>query len=113
MDYTALDFWWKIFLTLLNMGIGVYLFWERHNDGTTRRIGALEADLDARLDNHSSRLAKVEARMELLPDHDDLGGLHERINDMNRGLSTLSGELSGVKTTLNLIHQHLLSGGKR
>lgn len=113
MDYTALDFWWKVSITLLNMGIGVYLFWERHNDSTSRHLDTMEHDLDTRLDNHASRLAKVEASVALLPDHDDLGDLHSRINEVSSGMSNLTGELSGIKTTLNLIHQHLMSGGKR
>lgn len=113
MDYAALDFWWKVSITLLNMGIGIYLFWERHNDGTSRHIDKMETDLDARLDDHASRLAKVEARVELLPSHDDLGDLHERINHVSSGMDTLTGELSGIKTTLNMIHQHLLNGGGR
>lgn len=110
MDYTAADFWWKAFITVINMAIGAYLFWERHNDGTTRRIETLEADLDERLDDHSSRLSKVEARMSLMPSHEDLGDLHERINDVSKGLNTLTGEMTGIKTTLGLIHQHLLNG---
>lgn len=108
-----MDFWWKVFITVINMGIGAYLFWERHNDGTKRRIDVLETDLDDRLDDHSSRLAKVEARMELLPSHEDLGDLHERINDVSKNLNTLTGEMTGVKTTLGLIHQHLLNGGNK
>lgn len=110
MDYAAADFWWKVFLSVINIAIGVYLFWERHNDGTKNRIDRMEADIDTRMDDHSSRLAKVEARIDLLPSHDDLGDLHERINDVAKGLNTITGEMSGIKTTLGLIHQHLLNG---
>lgn len=113
MDYTAADFWWKVFITVINMGIGVYLFWERNNDGTRRRIDTLETDLDTRLDNHASRLAKVESRIEMLPNHEDLSDLHERINEVSKNIHTLTGEMTGIKTTLGLIHQHLLNGGKR
>jgi len=110
-DYTAAEFWWKAFITVINMGIGAYLFWERHNDVTRRRIDVLEADLDGRLDNHATRLSRVESSIEILPNHKDLGALHERINDLSRAVHTLSGEITGIKTTLGLIHQHLLNGG--
>lgn len=113
MDYMAADFWWKAFITVINMGIGAYLFWERHNDVTQRRIDTLETDLDQRLDNHAMRLSRVESRIEMLPSHEDLAALHERINDISRAVHTLSGEMSGIKTTLGLIHQHLLNGGVR
>lgn len=111
MDYSALDFWWKVAITLLNLAIGVYLFWERHNNATSKRIGQLESDVDDRLDGHSTRLAKIEARVDQLPSHDDLGDLHDRINAVAAGMNTMTGELAGVKTTLNLIHQHLLNNG--
>ena len=113
MDYMAADFWWKAFITVINMGIGAYLFWERHNDVTQRRIDALETDLDQRLDGHSVRLSRVESRIEMLPNHEDLGDLHERINEVSKNIHTLTGEMTGAKTTLGLIHQHLLNGGRK
>lgn len=113
MDYTAMDFWWKVVITLINLGIGAYLFWERHNDGTRRRIDDLETDFDARIDVHASRLAKVEARAENSPTHDDLAGIHEKINRVDTSISALSGEFAGVRNLLNTIHQHLLTGGKK
>lgn len=112
LDYAALDFWWKVVLTLINLAIGVYLFWERHNNATTKRIDEMETRLDDRLDDHANRLAKVEAQVEALPDHSDIGDLHERINAVERAVNTMAGELTGIRTTLNLIHQHLLNGGK-
>lgn len=111
MDYTAMDFWWKVFITVINMGIGAYLFWERHNDVTQRRIDTLETDLDGRMDSHATRLSRVESRIEMLPNHADLSDLHERINNVSKNIHTLTGEMTGAKTTLGLIHQHLLNGG--
>lgn len=110
MDYTAMDFWWKVFITLINLGIGVYLFWERHNDGTRRRIDGLETDLDGRMDGHATRLARVEARVEQLPDHNDLAALHSRVTEVAGSVHRLGGEMQGMKTVLNLIHEHLLNG---
>lgn len=106
-----MDFWWKVAITILNLGIGVYLFWERHNDGTTTRISQFEKNTDERLDDHATRLAKAEARLEGLPDHNDIGDLHERINHVGSGMDKLTGELTGIKTTLHLIHEYLLKGG--
>lgn len=111
MDYTAADFWWKVFITVINMGIGAYLFWERHNDVTQRRIDALETGLDERLDGHAVRLSEVESRIEMMPSHKDLSDLHERINEVSKAVHTLYGETTGIRTTLGLIHQHLLNGG--
>jgi hypothetical protein len=65
------------------------------------------------LDDHAVRLSEVESRIEMMPSHEDLGDLHERINDISKAVHTLSGEMTGIKTTLGLIHQHLLNGGGR
>lgn len=112
MDLATMDFLWKVLMTLINLGIGVYLFWERHNDATARRIDRMEKEVDDRMDEHSSRLSRLETQVSQLPDHADMGDLHERINIVTRGVDTISGELTGIRTTLHLIHTHLLSGGK-
>ena len=123
MDYEHAKMWIDLGQFIITGMIGVYLWWERNNDRTQSRIeglkedvGArlkrLEIDSDTRMDDHSARLAKIETRVDQLPGHEHLGDLHDRINDMARGVNLLTGELSGVKTTLNLIHQHLLNGGK-
>ena len=111
MNYQAMTFWWMVGLTLVNAAIGVYLYWERNNNATTKRIDEMEKDVDKRLDGHSTRLSRVESGIKGLPTHKDLADLHERINDVARDINTLTGEATGMKTTLNLIHQYLLNGG--
>jgi Protein of unknown function (DUF2730) len=113
MNYEAYDFWWKILLTVINLGLGAYLFWERHDESIKKRLDKMDSEVDARLDNHASRVAKIEARMEVLPSHDNLGDLHDRINDVSSGMNTMTGELTGIKSTLSLIHNHLLNRGNK
>lgn len=68
MDYSALDFWWKVAITLLNFGIGVYLWYERREDKTSSRIvqivdsiSRLKTDMDTRMDDTRHRLTRLEA----------------------------------------------------
>ena len=109
INYSALDFWWKVAITLLNLAIGLYLFWERHNDANKRRIDTMEDDMDTRLENHGARLANIEAKLGDMPSHEDIGHVHDRITRLGEDVKLITGEMSGIKTTLNLIHQHLLN----
>lgn len=63
------------------------------------------------LDDHAVRLSELESHLEMMPGHKDIGDLHERINEVSKSVHTLTGEMTGIKTTLGLIHQHLLNGG--
>jgi len=105
MDYTAMDFWWKVFITIINLGIGAYLFWERNNNSTRNRIDSLETDVDGRLDKHGERITKLEGG----PTHGRIDEAHARITDVARAVSGMAGEMQGMKTVLNLIHDHLLN----
>lgn len=113
IDYGALDFWWKVAITLLNLAIGLYLFWERHNDAGKRRIDSMERDMDTRLDNHGARLAKIEAKIDDMPSHDDIGHVHDRITGVGENVKLMTGEMTGIKTLLHTIHQHLLNGSTK
>ncbi len=111
MDYAALDFWWKVSITLMNAGMGLYLYLVNRNRVTNERIGTLQTNVDLRLDNHTERLARLEQDVRHAPTHDDLKRLHARIDEMTGSMRRLEGEFSGANHTLSLIHEHLLNGG--
>lgn len=70
------------------------------------------SDLDRLVADHRERIGKLEATVNQGPTHEDLAGLHERINDLGASVSTLAGEFKGANHTLELIHSFLLNGGK-
>lgn len=74
-----------------------------------KRLSLLESGLK----ETDNRLSRAESALEALPGHDDLGKLYERVNALAEGIQALSGEFSGAKHTLNLLHQFLLEGGRR
>ena len=111
MDYTAADFWWKVLITVMNMAIGVYLFWERNNNATKNRIDTLEEDMDDRLDDHSGRLMRVETQVKHLPQVADLEKLYERVRTVDHTTTKMEGEFQEVRRTLGLIHSYLMTKG--
>lgn len=102
-DWLSLGF--QILQALLTLCIGIYVYVSNKNKVT-------EDDFDERLDRHGLRITKLETRAENSPTHDDLKSIHEKVNQVNTNISTLSGEFSGVRNLLNTIHHHLLENGK-
>lgn len=112
MDYTAADFWWKVAITLINLAIGAYLFWERNNNATTVRINTMETGIDERLDAHSVRLTRVETQVQHLPQTSDLDKLYERVRTVDHTTTKMEGEFQEVRRTLGLIHSYLMTKEK-
>lgn len=112
MDYTAADFWWKVAITVINLGIGAYLFWERNNNATSQRITTLETDIDTRLDDHAGRLMRVETQVQHLPQTADLEKLYERVRTVDHTTTKMEGEFQEVRRTLGLIHTYLMTKEK-
>lgn len=103
----------KTALMVINMlgtlAIGTWLYLEKRSDKTNARID----DAEKTLKGHATKLAKLEVGSENAPTHADLGDLHERISAVAEGVSELTGEFSGVRRTLDLIHEYLLKGNGR
>lgn len=108
--------WLTLYLISLlgNFGIGTWLYLERRNDKTNERIAdlsgkveQLDKDVDARLNDLKPRLIALEARIENAPTHDDLAGIHEKINSVAREISQLTGNVAGMSRLLNSIDDYL------
>lgn len=98
---------------LMTGGVGIYVYLSNRDKVTNDRIGKLEDDIDEKMDDQGQRIAKLEVRAESSPTHDDLSGLHEKINDVNASINSLAGEFGGVRNLLNTLHQYLLNGGNK
>ncbi len=83
-----------------------YMYISNKNKATNSRLDVLEKRIDDKLDVHGERITKLEGG----PTHGHLVEVHERITDVAVNISNLSGEMLGMKTVLNLIHEHLLNG---
>lgn len=108
LNYQAMGFWWMVALTISNMGTGLYLFWERHNNATSSRIKHLEEDMDRRLDHHAQKLAQLDEHIKHVPTDQDLSRLHSRIDGLVSEFKELTGEFKGANHMLKVIHQHML-----
>lgn len=111
MSLDELKFVFQIVQTLITAVIGFYVYLTNRHRVTNERISTLEREMDARLDEHTDRLARVESKIAAAPTHDDLSKVHEKLNRVAEDTSRMSGELKGVNDTLRLILSRITERG--
>lgn len=108
MDIEAAKFLFQIAQFVMLCVVSFYVYMSNKDKVTNDRVTGLQDDLQAKHEDHSQRIAKLEEG----PTHDDLGKLRASLSEVGNGVSNLAGELVGIKTTLNLVHQYLLNNKK-
>lgn len=111
LNYDALRIWVEVALFVIQGGFSIWVWMFIRGDKTNDRITDLSRDTKESLDDHGTRLASLEGKVAAAPTHDDLGGIHDRITEVVKLQERMAGEFQTVKGTLNMIHQHLLTGG--
>lgn len=111
MTLEEAKFWFQVMQTLITAVIGFYVYLTARHRVTNERISSLEHEMDARLDEHTDRLARVESKMASAPTHKDLERVHEKLNRVAEDTSRMSGELKGVNDTLRLILSRITERG--
>lgn len=105
----------KFALQVVNLAgtgaVALYMYLVNRNRVTNERITALEDKVDARIDDHADRLARIETAAGRAPSHEDIGKLYERVNALSGTVSELKGVLTGVSDTLRLILSRVTERG--
>lgn len=109
MDYEAWRFWVDLSQFVLTGALGIYLWLVNRTRVNAERIRQLEDDIDNRVDAIDQRVTRLEATGEHAPTHDDLGKIHNRIDECTKGVSSLEGKFQKANETLNTIHEFLLN----
>jgi len=118
-----------VYLVLLN----VYIFANNRHRATQSQLVELEKEMDKRMDklsaedhrieNQCHALAKsmegLKTKVNVMPDHDDLKQIYERIEHVNqsmrgteRALHELKGTIEPVQSSLKLITEYLMQQNK-
>lgn len=109
IDYTAARFWWEVFISALLLGNLLYT-WVVNR---TRVNKAAIDRVDGRVAGLETRLTQMESDVRHLPDHDDMGHIHEKINGVDLAMRRIEGELAALNRTMSLINEHLLNKGSQ
>lgn len=105
--------YWPVLLFFIN-GFAVWVSWSVRKGVATQEDLKIHADATSRaLKELEGRMTHMEARIEHGPSEDDLLRLHSRLDSLGGDLQRLVGEFSGVRQTLQLLHEFLLEEGKR
>lgn len=105
-DWTRLGF--NITQTVITAAIGIYVW-------LSNRHRAMKQDIDhvdERVDALKDRLVRVESAVEHMPDHQSLGRVHNRIDQVGQGLKGVEAEIKSMNHTVQLIQQHLMGKGQ-
>lgn len=62
------------------------------------------------LADHAGRLLSIEERNKHAPTHEDMGKLHEKMNELNRMQGHMTGVLEGILTTNQMIVKQAMMG---
>lgn len=96
---------------VLTWGVALYMYLANKNKVTNERITSLQEDFDGKLDDHATRIARLEEQAKMAPTHDDLGELYKRINSVDSAVSKMNGTLESVDASLRALTSELMKRG--
>lgn len=124
INYEAWKFWMSVANFIGTILLALYLFMTSRSRVNTGRIDKLETHTDSRIDRleqhfsqqvseHDKRLERIEERNKHMPTHEDFKRVHARLDTLGEETKEFRGEFKSAKHTLDIIHQYLLSEGKK
>lgn len=108
MDYSAAKFWFDATQTAFMAFVSIYVWWSNRTRATKTAIDRV----DARVTTHETRILLIEQSAQHTPNHEDIGAIHNRVDQVGQGVKQIEGQMTQINHTLHLIQQHLLENGK-
>jgi hypothetical protein len=106
LDYSHMRFWFDLVQTCFVIGLAIYTWIVNRTKANKDAIDLV----DGRVTQIQERVTLLENDVRHLPDHDDLGAIHDKVNVVANSMSSIQGELHAINRTLTLINDHLLNG---
>lgn len=104
-----LQLWLNIIVLLCLLANTFYTWITIRNKANKAAIDELSVEVSTL----KTSVKVLENHRENAPTHTDMGGLYNRVNEVNGKLENVTGSLDGIKTQLSLITEHLIRGGKQ
>jgi len=109
LDYASMQFWLDVAQIIVMLAVAVYTYLSNRSKANK---DATEK-LSERISEVNCRVSTLETKVAHLPDDDDISEIHEKINEVGKNTSQMSGELIAINRTLSLINEHLINNGHR
>lgn len=109
LDYDAARFWWEVVMTaglLLNFAYQYITAKSKASKEAIDHVALTVIDID-------KRLTTVESEVEHLPNHEDLGEIHEKVNTIANSMGKIEGELTALNRNFRLLFEDRLNQGNR
>lgn len=123
IDYDAMRFWLDCVQWICMLLILAFSWFRTRAQATDQRVTTvvkelsnlvrvLEKDLSCRITATESRIAVTEEQIKAGPNQESIstkiGRVHGRLDDTNKELSRLTGEITGLRATLQTMHEVML-----
>lgn len=100
---------WGTFINLVATAVIGFVFWLTNRDKVTNeRITHLESDIGDQFATLTERQTKLEARVNVVPTHDDLHQQYEAMLRQTEKLDQLIGRMEAREKIIDAMHHHLL-----
>jgi len=118
MNYDEMKVWVDLAQFLWIIGATIWAFWGDKDRAIRAKLSAHAASLGT----IDVRVARIEEASEHAPSHNDLTGMHEKLNEVTAKIERIGGDVRAVKAelggvrdlitpmqrTLELVNEHLL-----
>lgn len=119
IDYNAGRFWFDLVKVAWAIGVSIYVYQSNRQRATKDAINRVEQKHDAdvkrledRLQEYGNRVLKLEQQVMHLPNHEKIGQVHYRIDQLGQGVKGMEGEMKQMNHTLAIIQEYLLKENK-
>ena len=110
MDVTAMELW-KMLIDAIQLVAIVILWINRKNQVTADAVAQWEHKVNDRIDHSQLEIAKIQTKLQNMPEFRNMEEMNERIHGVDNRLSTVVGQLHGIEKKLSMIDQHLMNKG--
>lgn len=107
-DISTVKNWVDVFVAFL---VVANMIWNAIIQRSMANKAAIETEQKAR-EELNKRVIKLEAHIDNAPNHNHLGDIHTRINELSGSVSELVGVMSGVQRSLDRVETKLINEGK-
>ncbi|MCC7413352.1 MAG: DUF2730 family protein [Gammaproteobacteria bacterium] len=108
MDYTASQFWFNVVQSLVVSVLAIYTWVVVRTKANRTAIDAVNERVAGQFATIVERVTMLERDVQHLPGHGDIEKLHEKVNAIAGAVGRIEGELTGLHSSMTLIHEHLL-----
>lgn len=109
LDYTALRFWFAVFVLVANTAIAVWAWWQSRHRATNERI----AELQRRVEQSERKHARLEQHVHAQPGHADMSAMKDELSGLRADVKEMSGTMNGLNKAVDLMTEHLLNRGSK